>query len=166
MVMLRMMTLVEPLSSTWPWISAPQTPMIVLFEPIFTTPGESFPWTMTTAERVPPTALFSADRLVTVVGAVSPPPVVTPLTEAQPTSGLAAGGVLQPPVPPAAPLAPPRPGLPAAPPALPDIPPAAPAAPPPCPALPLAPAVAPPAPPRPALPPALPPTLLPAMPPP
>src|SRR5438552_747093 len=80
-----------------------------------------------TALLVPPAAAFSADTVDTICAGALPPPVV-PVP--QPTSGLAAGGVMQfelePPVPvplvpplPVAPLTPPAPLLPAALPPLP-----------------------------------------------
>ncbi len=42
---LRKMTLTEPLMSTWPCSSAPQMPAMVLFEPTFTLPAASTPFT-------------------------------------------------------------------------------------------------------------------------
>src|SRR5690349_9592560 len=108
--MLRTMTLVAPLISTWPCSSAPQTPTTVLFEPILIEPVIE-PRTQITAASVPLAASFSSDSVVTVVGAALPPPVVLvtpfPDTEAQPTSALGLGGV-HPPAPPV-PLAPPVP---------------------------------------------------------
>src|SRR6185436_13639207 len=65
--------------------------------------------------------LVNSDAVVTTTGVALPPPVVPfwfmAVTDAQPTSALAGGGVAQPPVPvvPAAPVVPATPVVPAAP---------------------------------------------------
>src|SRR5689334_6705548 len=92
-----------------------------------------------TAGVLPATAAESCCNVVTTWGVALPPPVVPPLSEAQPISGLGSGGVMQPPVPVVPAVALPPVPLPAAPPR--------PAAPP-CPAV-----AVPAAPPRPAAPP-------------
>ena len=43
--MLRTMTFDELVRSMWPWISAPHSPTMVLFEPIVTVSAESTPLT-------------------------------------------------------------------------------------------------------------------------
>src|SRR3954470_20734270 len=100
--MLRMITLRELLISTWPCSWPPQTPTMVLFDPIRIKPVIE-PWTQITAALVPPAAALSWASVATMVGVARQPPVVVvtlePDTAAQPTSGLAAGGV-QPPAPP------------------------------------------------------------------
>src|SRR5262245_13740458 len=54
-----------------------------------------------TAAFVPEIALMNAAAVVTTMGATLPPPVVPLPCVAHPTSGLAAGGVIQPVAPPA-----------------------------------------------------------------
>src|SRR5262245_11789316 len=128
--MLRTMTFDDPRMSMCPWISAPHSPTMVLFDPMRIDPFGSTPVTSMTAAPVPPAAELSAATVDTIVGVAVPPPVVLPETVAHPTSALAAGGVAQfeleppvpvvpvPAVPPAAvppvplPAAPPRPVVP------------------------------------------------------
>src|SRR6185369_16219329 len=84
---LRMMTLRSPLMlKPQPAIVAPAFPMIVLFERTRSMPEQEIvPDTRITAALVEPSALVSADALVTVVVAALPPPVVPPFWVAQPT---------------------------------------------------------------------------------
>src|SRR5262245_4765231 len=74
---------------------------------------------------VPPMALVNAACVITTIGVALPPPVVPPLVDAHPMSGLAGGGVMHdvaPPLPPV-PLPPvPLPPVPLPPVPLPPVP--------------------------------------------
>src|SRR5438477_9038993 len=100
------MTFDEPLISRCPWISAPHTPTMVLFDPTRTLPADRAPLTTTTAASVPPTAVANAASVVTIVDAALPPPMVPPDIAAQPTTA-SAGGIAHAPEPPE-PFAPPE----------------------------------------------------------
>jgi hypothetical protein len=77
---LRMMTLRSPLMlRPQPEIVAPALPMMVLFDRTRSMPEQEIvPDTRMTAALVEPTAVVSAEALVTVVAAALPPPVVPP----------------------------------------------------------------------------------------
>src|SRR5450432_1530556 len=96
-LMLRRMTLTEPFISTVPCSSAPQSPAMVLFEPMVNLPVR-VPVTLMTRGSVPAAWLLKAATVVTTIGAkaVASAPVVplTPLelTDAHPTSASRAGG--------------------------------------------------------------------------
>ena len=62
------MTLTEPLISMWPWISAPHSPAMVLFEPTVTAQIEVFlPMVDALADLAPANPRLSAEELAVVV---------------------------------------------------------------------------------------------------
>jgi hypothetical protein len=95
-VMLRMITLRSPLMfSPQPAMVAPALPMMVLFDRTRSMPEqEMVPETRMTAAELEPSAVVSAEALVTVVVAALPPPVVPPFWVAQPTRSVIAASVL------------------------------------------------------------------------
>src|SRR6188508_2166138 len=94
---LRKITLDEAPKPTWPLIWAPQTPMIVLFEPTLKLPL-MLPFRWITLAPVPLMFDEKSAALVTTTGVRLPPPVVPLPFVAQPTRGGGAGGVVQPPL--------------------------------------------------------------------
>lgn len=89
--------------------------------------GASLAFKYTTAAFVPPTAALKASSVVTTCGVALPPPVVVsvfiPLTDAQPLTASATGGVVQGPLPAEPPPLPAAPPPPVALPPLPPVPP-------------------------------------------
>src|SRR4051812_34427394 len=87
MFMLRMITLDWLDRPTWPLKVGlvPEHPMIVLFEPIVAVPCPRLPLTKITAAVVPLAAVLNWASVVTSWPAAEPPPVVPPLSDAQPT---------------------------------------------------------------------------------